>query len=249
MKQSIIRSVCLLPLLCHAALAEEAALESNSQKASYALGVELMKSLSRDNLSLDQAALLQGINDVQAQRELRLSSSEVQAAKDWLFVERIKYRDAKGQQNLAAGKAFLETNAQQADIHTLAGGLQYRVLEEGDGEVHPQSNDGVTARYRLSNLSGQELLRSEPQNEAKPLLLKSLIKGWQDALPLMTEGSKWTLFLPPELAYGENGTPDGKIAPNETLVYELELLSIIPDAANNPELNSGVQKISKAAAE
>lgn len=244
MKKTVLRSLTLLPVLLNTAIAAEQTLDTDPQKASYALGVELMKSLAKDNLSLDKDAFLQGVNDMEAKQELRLAPAELQKAKDWLVVERVKFREVKAAQNLAVSRAFLDNNAKQPGIHSLPDGAQYQVLEAGKQGAHPSLEDGVLARYRLSNLADKELQRSDAEAEAKPLILKNLIKGWQDVLPLMTVGAKWRLFLPPELGYGENGTPDGKIGLNEALVYDLELLSIVPGAANNPELSETIKKIS-----
>jgi FKBP-type peptidyl-prolyl cis-trans isomerase FklB len=244
MNNSFLHCAYLFPLLLSCAYAEQS-LDSDPQKASYALGVELMKNLARDGLSLDQPAFLQGVNDVLGNQSLRLNSSELLAAKDWWMVQRVKYRNAKGEENLTIGKAFLEKNARLEGVHALDSGLQYRVIQEGEGDLHPQNTDGVRLRFRLSNLAGQTLLSSEPETEARVVLLKSLIDGWQEALALMTVGAKWTLYLPANLAYGDAGTPDGKIGPNETLIYDLELLAVIADAVNKPELINNTRKISK----
>jgi len=107
--------------------------------------------------------------------------------------------------------------------------LQYSVLHVGNAQTHPTEDGGVAVRYRLFDLDGNELLSSFSQgDEPKKLAVNQLIAGWRQALPLMTPGDKWRLFLAPDLAYGEEGSPDGKIKPSQTLIYELELVAIVP---------------------
>lgn len=215
--------VSLLPVLSVA----DVQVESDEQKYSYALGTEYMKSLKKDDTPLDALAFLQGLMDVQAGRQLRLDAAEARRAMDYFVAQTVLRRQAKAAQTLADGQAFLEKNARRSGVKVLPGGLQYKVMVGGAGERKPTLEDGVAVRYRLADLAGKELLRSDPSGAPKQLLVKALISGWKEALLLMKEGDKWQLFLPPNLAYGENGSPDGTISPNQTLIYELELVSVV----------------------
>ncbi len=129
----------------------------------------------------------------------------------------------KADKNLAAGKAFLEENKKKEGVTALPSGLQYKVLKEGAGKT-PKAADTVTAHYRGTLTDGTEFESS--YKKEKPLTFKvdGVIKGWTEALLLMKEGSKWQIVIPPDLAYGERGSP--VIPPNSTLIFEVELISV-----------------------
>jgi FKBP-type peptidyl-prolyl cis-trans isomerase len=209
-------------------------LTAYQQQASYANGVDYMKSLSQDDLSVDQDAFLLGVNDVLANREPRLSTAEMTKAKDWQLVEQAKHRDAKLAASLAAGLAFLANNQSQEGVKALPSGLQYKVLAAGSGEGKPKTADTIEINYRLSKTDGVEIDSTLKRGKPAITALKNLIPGVKEALQLMPKGAKWQLFIPPNLAYGENGTPDGKIKPNETLVFDIELVSINPPTPVKP---------------
>jgi FKBP-type peptidyl-prolyl cis-trans isomerase FklB len=208
-------------------------LTTYQQKASYAQGVDYMKSLRQDDLKVDQDTFLLGVNDVLAKREPRLSVVDMTKAKDWQLVERIKHQEAKAAANLAAGKAFMANNQNQPGVKALPSGVQYRILTKGSGINKPTDTDTIAFNYRLSNTDGVEVGSNIKQGKPLVAPLKNLIPGTKEALQLMHKGDKWQLFLPPNLAYGENGTPDGKIKPNETLVFDMELVDINPPKTLN----------------
>jgi FKBP-type peptidyl-prolyl cis-trans isomerase len=207
------------------------ALTGFQQKASYANGVDYMNSLRQDDLSMDQDAFLQGVNDVLASREPKLSTAEMTKANDWQLVERIKHQEAKAAANLAAGKAFLANNQNQSGVKTLPSGLQYKTLTTGSGTHKPKDTDTLAINYRLGKTDGTEIDSTAKRGKPAVAAIKGLIPGAKEALLLMAKGDKWQLFIPPNLAYGENGTPDGKIKPNETLVFDMELVDINPPKA------------------
>jgi FKBP-type peptidyl-prolyl cis-trans isomerase FklB len=205
-------------------------LTTYQQKASYAQGIDYMKSLRQDDLNVDQDTFLLGVNDVLANREPRLSVADMTKAKDWQLVERIKRQEAKSAANLAAGKAFMANNQNQPGVKTLSSGLQYKMLADGSGNK-PKTTDTIAINYRLANTDGTEIDSTAKRGKPAVTALKNLIPGAKEALQLMHKGDKWQLFLPSNLAYGENGTPDGKIKPNETLVFDMELVDINPPKA------------------
>jgi FKBP-type peptidyl-prolyl cis-trans isomerase FklB len=135
----------------------------------------------------------------------------------------------KGQENVAKGKAFLEENKKKAGVQTTASGMQYIVMKEGTG-AKPGLNDKVTTHYHGTLIDGTVFDSSVERGQPASFPVSGVIPGWTEALQMMPVGSKWKLFLPSELAYGERGA-GGKIGPNSVLVFEVELLSIdAPDA-------------------
>lgn len=209
----------------------EVALSGYQQQVSYVQGMEYMKNLRKDDLSVDKDAFLLGIDDVQANREPRLSTEEITKAKDWLLVEQVKHQEAKSAANMEISKAFLAENQKREGVMTLESGLQYKVLNAGEGKQQANANDTVEIHFRLTKTDGSEIDSTLKRGKTAFTPVNSLIPGAKEALQLMNKGAKWQLFIPSKLAYGEKGTPDGKIAPSEVLVFELELVAINPPEA------------------
>ncbi len=133
---------------------------------------------------------------------------------------------AHAQSGREKGEAFLAENGKKEGVKTLPSGLQYRVLKEGDGK-HPAKADQVVVHYRGTLIDGTEFDSSRKRGEPAKFGVTQVIKGWTEALQLMKEGSKWMLYIPWQLAYGDKGT--GKfIGPNETLIFEVELIAVMP---------------------
>lgn len=225
--------------LIQQAHAERNRLKSDEQKSSYALGVDYMKGLSQDDLNLDSRAFVQGLLDVQSGRGSRLSPAESRKALDLFIVKRIKQRKEKAEQDQVAGRSFLLDNLFREGVKELPSGLQYKVLQQGGGRS-PVAGDGISVRYRLSDTQGKEILSSATDGTPRKIMLEGLIPGWNEALPLMKEGDKWQLFMPPSLGYGASGSPDGRIKPNQTLVYELELVAIVPAEEARAEMDKPI---------
>lgn len=224
MKMRVLLAIWFMPMVYGSAVAGNGALKTDQQKSSYAIGLQIVQNLlRREEFKIDKEALLLGITDTLLDHAPRLSRAEVKAANEWQQNEINKQRHAKAERNLAAGKAFLEQNKRKEGVKTLASGLQYQVLKEGTGP-RPDASDTVTVHYRGALIDGKEFAATESKPAHLPIM--KLIKGWQEALLLMSEGAKWQIFIPPDLAYGEEGSLNGKIAPNETLVFDMELLSI-----------------------
>ncbi|PIP36427.1 MAG: hypothetical protein COX20_05870 [Desulfobacterales bacterium CG23_combo_of_CG06-09_8_20_14_all_52_9] len=132
-----------------------------------------------------------------------------------------------GEKNKVAGKKFLDENRGKKGVKTNPSGLQYQVIKEGTGKI-PKETDRVTVNYKGSLIDGTEFDSSYKRGKPATFPVNGVIKGWTEALQLMKEGSKWQLAIPPQLAYGESGTPGGPIGPNATLIFEVELISIAP---------------------
>lgn len=209
----------------------EPVLQSDQQKSSYAQGVGYMQNLQKSEIPLDQDLFLLGMNDVLAKKPLRLDAAEIQKGQDWVFVQSVLFNEKLASANLTKGQAFLDGNKQKPGVTVTASGLQYKVLTPGKSAHKPTVKDVAKLHYRISKLDGTELTSTANQSSAPEVKVGGLIKGWQEAMLLMPEGAKWQLFVPSELAYGEAGAPAGNVEPNETLVYEVELLEILPPSA------------------
>lgn len=206
------------------ATAEDAAISTDTQKFSYGIGLQIGQSLSRQNVSVDQDAMFLAIKDALEGKEPRVSLEELQkvmAAEEQKIQQQ---QNAAGDKNLEVGKAFLEENKKRDGITTTNSGLQYRIITEGSG-AKPQVTDTVTVHYRGTLIDGEEFDSSYKRGEPATFPLNGVIKGWQEALPLIKEGGKWEIFVPSELAYGPKGA-GASIGPNETLIFEIELLNI-----------------------
>ncbi|MCZ6679578.1 MAG: FKBP-type peptidyl-prolyl cis-trans isomerase [Candidatus Poribacteria bacterium] len=132
--------------------------------------------------------------------------------------------EKRAERNKRKGEAFLAANQQKEGVVTLPSGLQYRVIQEGNGET-PRPHDTVVVQYRGTLINGKEFESSNRRRGPSRYRVDRLIPDWTEALQLMKVGAKWQLFIPPHLAYGPTGTKR-KIGPNATLIYEIELLAI-----------------------
>ncbi len=193
-------------------------IKTDEQKISYAIGFQIGSSLKQQGLSnLDIKIVSQAIDDVLQNRELKLSMEEMQAA----FQAKQKEMMAERQ---AEGEKFLAENKKKAGIKTLDNGIQYKVLAQGKGKK-PTLASSVVAHYRGTLINGKEFDSSYKRGEPATFPLNGVIKGWQEVLPMMAEGSKWQVWIPSDLAYGSNGA-GGDIGPNETLIFEIELIEV-----------------------
>lgn len=129
------------------------------------------------------------------------------------------------EENKAAGEKFLAENTKKPNIKTTASGLQYEILSPGKGTAKPTATDNVTVHYKGTSLDGKEFDSSYSRGEPTSFPLNGVIPGWTEGVQLMTEGAKYKFYIPSNLAYGENGA-GGSIGPNETLIFEVELIKI-----------------------
>lgn len=211
----------------HAPAPAAGALSTSKEKQSYALGMNIASGLRRDSVDLDEAALLQGIRD-ELDGKAKLSTDQAVAELKELTAE-VRAQDAIREQqaaeaNMKEGEAFLAANKSKPGVMTTPSGLQYKVEKEGAGPK-PTAADTVVCNYRGTFIDGKEFDSSYKRGKPATFPVGGVIKGWTEALQMMPVGSKWELFIPPNLAYGPRGA-GGVIGPNETLVFEVELLSI-----------------------
>ncbi|OGT64371.1 MAG: hypothetical protein A2993_06885 [Gammaproteobacteria bacterium RIFCSPLOWO2_01_FULL_47_190] len=201
-----------------------AELNTEKQKLSYALGAYFSQGISQQGVDMDIPAFMQAVEDVLNKAELKLSDEELQAVLTQYQEKLANERNASANNNKAAGENFLAENRKKEGVTTLPNGIQYKVLKEGTGPK-PKSDSEVKVHYHGTHINGEVFDSSYDRGEPVSLSLAQVIKGWQEALPLMSVGSKYQFYIPAELAYGDRGAGTS-IGPNEALVFDIELLGI-----------------------
>jgi FKBP-type peptidyl-prolyl cis-trans isomerase len=201
--------------------AAAAALTTDKQKGSYAVGLNIGKSLKQQPLDLDLASLFKGITDAKNGNKPQLTDEQVDAA---LKLMRDQATAKVSEANMKEGQAFLAANKTKDGVVTTASGLQYKILTAGTG-AKPTKDDTVVCNYKGTFIDGKEFDSSYKRGQPAEFPVGHVIPGWTEALQMMPVGSKWQLVIPSELAYGTRGA-GGAIGPNETLVFEVELISI-----------------------
>jgi FKBP-type peptidyl-prolyl cis-trans isomerase FklB len=203
------------------------ALKTEKDKFSYALGMNLGNSLHKQSVPIDPAILQRGLKDALAGKTL-MTEDEARAAVLAVQTEmRKKMQEtmqAAGAANKKEGDAFLAANKTKEGVTTLPSGLQYKILTAGTGPK-PTATDSVMCNYRGTLINGTEFDSSYKRGQPANFPVNGVIKGWTEALQLMPVGSKWQLFVPADLAYGERGA-GAEIGPGSTLIFEVELISI-----------------------
>jgi len=219
------------------------ALKDDKDKVSYSLGVDIGRTLQRLQLDLNQDALSKGITDILGNKPMSMTDQELQQTLQ-AFQQKMMQKQqeamskkqeqmkAVAEKNKADGKKFLDDNAKKTDVKTTPSGLQYKVIKEGKGEK-PKDSDIVETNYRGTTIDGKEFDSSAKHGSSFSFPVNGVIKGWSEALKMMPVGSKWELYVPSDLAYGDEGYGED-IAPGSTLVFEVELLGIKKNAGNNP---------------
>lgn len=206
----------------------EAVLDSHEKKISYLLGHNYGSRIKQDDLKVDVETLVSGLKEALAGKASRLSEQEAQAVFEKFQNEmsaKAEERAAnEGAENAKAGEDFLAQNGKRKEVTTTASGLQYEVLKKGDG-AKPKATDTVKVHYHGTLIDGTVFDSSVERGEPIEFGVKQVIPGWTEALQLMSIGSKWKLFIPSKLAYGAQGAGD-VIGPNETLIFEVELLGV-----------------------
>jgi FKBP-type peptidyl-prolyl cis-trans isomerase len=207
------------------------ALTTQRQKESYALGMSIGLGFQKQGIdkAVDQTLVLRGMREALSGGKTAMTEDEMKAAlqqlrTDWQQAQEAKAHEA-GATHRKEGETFLAANKSKEGVQALPDGLQYKVLTEGNGPK-PSASDTVTVNYRGTLINGKEFDSSYKRGQPTSFPVGGVIKGWSEALQLMPVGSKWQLFIPADLAYGDNPRPGGEIAPGDTLIFEVELLSI-----------------------
>lgn len=208
---------------------ETSELKTPKEKVSYAIGMEMGNSLKKNGIDVNPDLLTKAIKDVLTGQKTQLTDQEAGAVLTDLQKEiqgkRQEKMKALGEKNKNEGETFLAENMKKEGVKTLPSGLQYKVITEGKGKS-PNATDTVTVQYTGRLVDGTEFDSSYNRGQAATFAVNGVIKGWTEALQLMKEGSKWQLFLPSNLAYGEAGTTGGPIGPNAVLIFDVELVSV-----------------------
>ncbi len=228
MKQFLI--IVLLVAVTFAGNSFAADLETQDEQLSYIIGMDIGNSLKQQGAPIDLESLFQAIEAVYTGAEPAISPEQAAAVREAYIAERRAAMEAERAEaataNAAEGEAFLAANASNEGVVTTESGLQYLVMNEGDGPT-PAATDRVRVHYRGTLLDGTEFDSSYSRGEPATFMLNQVIPGWTEGLQLMPVGSKYQFFIPSDLAYGPNGSRS--IAPNATLIFEVELLGIEGD--------------------
>jgi FKBP-type peptidyl-prolyl cis-trans isomerase len=202
-------------------------LKTDKEKESYAMGMNFGTGLHRNGMTLDPALVARGMRDAMNGGKTALTEEQAKAAMTLLQNDVRQKIQAKAQESAApnrkAGEAFLAENKTKEGVVTLPSGLEYKIMTQGNGPK-PTASDTVTCNYRGTLIDGTEFDSSYKRGEPASFPVNGVIKGWTEALQLMPVGSKWQLFIPADLAYGDSGRPG--ISPGDTLIFEVELISI-----------------------
>lgn len=231
MMNNVIKYAAFLGILlitAQAGASDTTALKTQKDKINYGIGVSVLRNFKQQGIEVDLDFVIKGMRDAQAGGKLLLTEEDLRKTLDAYQAElKQKYMQAMkeaGEINRKEGDAFLAANKTKKGVVTLPSGLQYKILNAGNGKK-PTDADTVECRYRGTLINGTEFDNSEKTGKPVAFKVAGVIPGWTEALKLMPVGSKWQLFIPPQLAYGERGA-GGQIGPNATLIFEVELLAV-----------------------
>jgi FKBP-type peptidyl-prolyl cis-trans isomerase FklB len=214
---------------------ENTVLKTQRDKVSYGIGMEIGNSLKSQSIDIDPDILARGVKDMLSWKEPLITDQELRETmtnfKNEMMAKQMERMKEVAEKNKKEGEAFLDENKKKEGVVTLPSGLQYKVIKEGAGET-PKPTDTVSVNYRGSLINGTEFDSSESHGQPATFKVNGVIPGWTEALQLMKAGSKWQLFIPSALAYGDRGV-GREIGPNSTLVFDVELLSIEGSAGKN----------------
>ncbi len=235
MSKKLMGLICAAALLAGCQGGDKKSLSTEKDRESYSIGFQIGADFVEQGLDVDPKVLAQGIRDAMEKKEALLGEKEREETlsalqRKWMVKQqemmaaREKEMTEMAGKNLTEGEAFLAANKAKEGVKTLESGLQYKVLTPGEGKS-PKATDKVTVHYRGTLLDGTEFDSSHKRGEPAVFQVDQVIPGWTEALKLMKPGAKWELYIPAKLAYGERGAGQ-KIAPNATLVFEVELLKV-----------------------
>lgn len=228
MKFHLIAILVSILLISQVGAEEGLVLKDQKDKVSYSIGMDIGNNLKKQSIDIDPDILAQGLKDAFSGGKTLLTEQEFRdilaAFQKDFRAKQIERAKELVEKNKKEGEAFLEENKKKEGVITLPSGLQYKVITESTGET-PKLTDTVTVNYRGTLIDGTEFDSSYRRGQPATFPVKGVIAGWTEALQLMKVGSKWQLFIPPDLAYGERGA-GRDIGPNVTLIFDIELLSI-----------------------
>ncbi|BAW80165.1 peptidyl-prolyl isomerase [Candidatus Nitrosoglobus terrae] len=199
-------------------------LETNAQKLSYIIGYQFGQTMQQQGIELDKKALMLALDDVSNKKLARLSPEQAKEVMQAMQQKEQQQHTQQADNNKVAGESYLKANKAKEGVVELPSGLQYKIIQPGNGKI-PTADDTVEVNYQGTLINGTEFDSSYKRGKPITFKVSNVIPGWQEALKLMPVGSKWELAIPPKLAYGEQGAGH-VIGPNETLLFNIELLNI-----------------------
>lgn len=212
---------CLLAVTSRVSAIE---LDTPDKRFSYTLGVQVGQQLKSQGVTVDTESFAAAVNDVIWGKELQLTTEQMIQAMQENKAARDREKQERGEAALEAGRKFLAENKGKPGVAELPSGLQYIELQAGEGES-PKADSEVTVHYRGTLISGEEFDSSYGRGKPTSFKLDGVIAGFRESLTRMKPGAKWKVFMPSELAYGPSGA-GSSIGPNETLIFEIELISV-----------------------
>ncbi len=247
MKQPSIFFVAIL--LASSSFAQQTTqLKDEKDKVSYSIGLDIGSTFKKQSMDINLDALNAGLKDAVSGNKPLLTEEQVKetmtAYSKTMMEKQAAVNKEAAAKNGAEGEKFLAENKSKEGVKTTQSGLQYKVVKEGNGPT-PKESDTVVTHYRGTLINGKEFDSSIARNEPATFPVNRVIKGWTEALQLMKVGSKYQLFIPASLAYGERGAGQD-IGPNQTLIFDVELLEIKPAAEAAASVSPGSQPAVKA---
>ncbi len=228
MKRLWIAFFCIALVTIQLSAQKKTTLKTQKEKISYIIGTDIGKNLKKQSIDVNPELLFKGIKDALAGDKFLLTDQECQevmgAFQQEMIAKQSEKMSAVAAVNKKEGEAFLDANKKKDSVITLPSGLQYKVVVEGTGKT-PILTDTVTTHYRGTLIDGSEFDNSYKRGEPAIFPVNGVIAGWTEALQHMKAGSKWKLYIPSNLAYGDRGAGQ-LIGPNATLIFEVELISI-----------------------
>lgn len=241
MKRIVYGLACVGLLLGSVNAEEKKEFKNPEEAVSYSIGFQMGAEFVKHGVVVAPEMIAEGVRDGLSGAEPRLSEAEMKAQLSSLEAQvkqsKDKEMEKQAAKTLAEGEAFLAENGKKKGIVTLPSGLQYQVLQKGEGQS-PKATDRVTVHYRGTFIDGTEFDSSYSQGKPITFVLNRVIRGWTEGLQLMKPGAKWKLFIPAELAYGEKGL-GSRIPSNSALIFEVELIFVEPKKTT--ETNQGAR--------
>jgi FKBP-type peptidyl-prolyl cis-trans isomerase FklB len=228
--KNLLIAIIALALVTAVSGQEKSALKDTKDKVSYSIGLDIGSTLKKQNIDVNSDTLVAGLKDALSGAKPQLTEEQIKETMTSFSQELRQKQQAAMQEatqkNSATGEKFLAENKKKPGVKTTTSGLQYKVLKEGAGPS-PKETDTVVTNYRGTLINGTEFDSSYKRKEPVTFPVNGVIKGWTEALQMMKKGAKYQLFVPADLAYGARGAGQD-IGPNETLIFEVELLDIKP---------------------
>lgn len=228
MKMKLVAAAAMGLMMSSMATANVTSLKTDTDKLSYSIGSDLGKNFKRQSIDINPTVMAQGISDAMGNGKLLLTDDQMKEVltkfqKD-IMEKRAAEMSKKSAENLATGTKFLAENKAKEGVVTLPSGLQYKIIKNGSG-AKPTKEDTVTVEYTGHLISGEVFDSTAKTGKPATFKLSQVIPGWTEALQLMPAGSTWEIYVPATLAYGDRSV-GGPIGPNETLIFNIHLISV-----------------------